>query len=378
MTEQERVSIVACFDDLEDPRVLRSRLHELTDILTVALCAMLCGAEDWESIASWGRIKLDWLRQYLPLENGIPSHDTFGRVFAALDAGVFEQCFLKWMQGVLGTLSDTVIAVDGKTVRGSGNKRLGKRAIHMVSAFASERGLVLGQLKTEEKSNEITAVPELLDALAIKGCIITADAMSCQKEIAAKVIAKEGDYLLAVKGNQPHLQEQITEFFDYAHKKSFHHMEHSYYETIEKDHGRIETRRHWVVGDLSWMDGKEAWAGLRMIGMVESTREIGDNVSVERRYYIGSIAADAKRFAQAVRQHWGIENQLHWSLDVSFGEDMSRVRVGNAAENLSILRRIVLNLVRQEKTCKLGIKNKRLCAGWDDDYRAKLLNLQLI
>lgn len=378
MSEQCRVSIVESFAGLEDPRVLRTRLHDLTDILTVALCAMLCGAEDWEAIAAWGRVKQDWLRKYLPLKNGIPSHDTFGRVFAALDANEFEKCFLRWMQGVLGTLSDTVVAIDGKTVRGSGNKPLGKRAIHMVSAFASAHGLVLGQLKTEEKSNEITAVPELLDALAIKGCIVTADAMSCQKEIVSKVIAKEGDYVIAVKGNQPHLQEQITEFFDYAHKKAFHCVEHDYYETLEKDHGRIETRRHWVVSGLSWMDNKEEWAGLRIIGMVESTREIGDSVSMERRYYIGSIAADAKRFAQAVRQHWGIENQLHWCLDVSFGEDKSRVRVGNAAENLSILRRIVLNLVRQEKTCKLGVKNKRLCAGWDDDYRAKLLNLHMI
>ena len=375
METEEKKALLEHFADMEDPRS-RQPMHSLEEMLLVAICAVLSGADGWAAVALWGQAKLSWLRQFLPFENGVASHDTFGRVFAMLDSVMFERCFITWMTSVCGAFQGLEINIDGKTVRRS--KSAGGKAIHMVSAYAHSLGLTLGQVKTAEKSNEITAIPELLDALLLKGCIVTIDAMGCQKAIAAKIVEKESDYVLAVKNNQPTLAQAIEGVFDRAEQTGWQEVPHTYAEWIEKDHGRIETRRCWVVDALGSLEEEHGWPQTKTLALVEAIREINGVASVERRYYISSLQADAERMGAVVRGHWGIENGLHWSLDVAYGEDQARMRDGNSAENFSILRRITLNLVRQDKSVKAGVKNRRLVAGWNDAYREKLLGIQAI
>ena len=361
------------FSDLEDPRTRRSP-HSLMELLLTAICGVLCGADSWAGVALWGQAKLSWLRQFLPFANGIASHDTFGRVFGLLDGAVFEQCFMAWMRSVCRSFNGLQVALDGKTVRRS--KSSGQKAIHLVSAYAHDLGVTLGQVKTAEKSNEITAIPELLDALLLKGCIVTIDAMGCQKAIAAQIIRQESDYALMVKNNQPGLAAAIEGFFSTAERTGYQDVAYDRAEWIEKDHGRIETRRCTVTEDLSCLKEAHVWPGLKTLVMVEAIRAINGVTSTERRYYISSLQADAARMGTVVRGHWSVENGLHWSLDVVFGEDQARMREGNAAENFSILRRIALNLLRQDKSVKAGMKNRRLLACCDDVYREKLLGIQ--
>ena len=375
METDEKKALLEHFADLEDPRSRQSP-HGLMELLLTAVCAVLSGADGWAGVALWGRAKLPWLRQFLPFANGVASHDTFGRVFALLNAEVFEQCFIGWMRSVCGAFDGLQVALDGKTVRRS--KSSGQKAIHMVSAFASGLGLTLGQVKTAEKSNEITAIPELLDALLLKGCIVTIDAMGCQKAIAAKIVQQESDYALMVKNNQPGLAAAIEGFFNTAERIGYQGIPHTWAEWIEKDHGRIETRRCVVTNDLSCLEERHDWPGVKTLVMVEAIRAVNGVASTERRYYISSRLAGAEHMGTVVRGHWGVENGLHWSLDVAFGEDQARMREGNSAENFSILRRIALNLIRQDKSVKAGIKNRRLLACCDDAYRQNLLGIQAI
>jgi len=373
MEPEEKKAFLEHFAGLEDPRT-RETLHSLEEILLVAVCAVLSGADGWAGVALWGKAKLPWLRQFLPFENGTASHDTFGRVFALLDAAAFECCFVAWMASVCGAFRGLEVAIDGKTSRRS--KSAGGKAVHLVSAFAHGLGLTLGQVRTAEKSNEITAIPELLDALLLQGCTVTIDAMGCQTAIAAKIVEKESDYVLAVKNNQPALAQAIEGFFDGAGRAGWQGVPHTFAERVEKDHGRIETRRCWAVGGLACLGEGHGWPQAKTLALVEAVREIDGVASVERRYYISSLDADAERMGAIVRGHWGVENGLHWALDVAYGEDQARMREGNSAENFSILRRITLNLVRQDKSVKAGVKNRRLVAGWDDAYRQKLLGMQ--
>lgn len=368
-------SIVEFLSEIEDPRRDNAnRRHEFIDIMVIALCGMLSSADDWVSIALYGRTKKDWFTQYLSLPNGIPSHDTFNRVFSNIDPEQFMNCFLNWINAIRPTLGREIVAVDGKTVRRShdgGNKA----AIHMVSAWATENNLVLGQVKTEEKSNEITAIPELLQALALKGCLVTIDAMGCQKSIAATIVAREGDYLLAVKDNQPKLKEAIGATLSHRKAEIYLNPMIDYCEDAQKSRDRTEIRRCWTTASLSKLEMAAEWEKLTQIAMVESERTVNGKTSVERRYYICSAKASAQEILQATRNHWGIENKLHWVLDMAFREDECRVRKGHGAENLARLRHIALNLLKQDKTTKAGIKNKRLRAGWDQDYLLQLLNL---
>ena len=373
MQEKKAVAIVEHFKDIEDPRIERGKLHNLIDIIAIAICAVICGADTWEDIELFGEAKHEWLKQFLELPSDIPSHGTFGRVFSIISPVEFQRSFLNWIKAISESIEREVVAIDGKTSRRSYDKSKGKGAIHMVSAWATANRVVLGQVKTEDKSNEITAIPELLDILALNGCIVTIDAMGCQKNISAKIIEKGADYVLALKGNQGTLHEDIKLFFQDAKETSFKDIHHDFYETIDGDHGRIETRRYSIVSDIEWLEGKADWKEIKSIGMVESEREIGDKVTKETRYYISSLPSNAKLFGDAVRKHWGIENSLHWVLDVVFREDECRIRKGHAAENFAVLRHIALNLIREEKSIKRGAKGKRLKAGWDNDYLSKIL-----
>jgi predicted transposase YbfD/YdcC len=372
------------FASLEDPRVERTKLHALLSIVTIALCAVICGAETWDDIAEFGRAKREWLGSFLELPNGIPSHDTFNRVFQALDPKQFESCFLGWMKAVSGVLKGFV-SLDGKTLRGSrgvSSDKAGKQAIHMVSAWASLNRLVLAQVKVDEKSNEITAIPELLRSLAIEGCIVTIDAMGTQREIAKQIIDQSGNYVLALKENQATLFQEVVEMFSQAKAGTIEELVSEDERTIEKGHGRIEVRRYRVIADLdvlAWLqEGSEGhnWPGLKAIGMVESERRIGDKRSTETRYYLLSAPLSAKAFGNAVRSHWGIENSVHWVLDLGFHEDQSRIRAGNAAENFAVLRHLALNLLQHQtepKNRRLSVKGRRLKAGWDNDYLLRIL-----
>lgn len=371
------ISLLEAFEELTDPRA-RECVHDLEELLLAAICAVISGAESWTSVVEWSEMKLDWLRQHRPFANGIASHDTFGRVFSMLDAQQFEACFMRWTNSLCPSLQGQHIAIDGKCVRGSHDGK--QSAIHLVSAWSSLSGLTLAQVKTADKSNEITAIPELLDAMDIKGSVITIDAMGCQHDIASKIIERGADYVLGVKDNQPGLAQAITEWFDAADSGS---MDRPFWQDtqIEKDHGRIETRRCLVTNDVSWLkDQNQQWCGIQSLIMVESTREvIGRNstghISKERRYYISSLPAKAALLGKTVRAHWGIENSVHWILDVAFREDDCRIRVGEAPQNFAILRRIALNLLKSDKSTKLGIANKRLKAGWNVAYLGKLLGL---
>jgi predicted transposase YbfD/YdcC len=362
------------FADLEDPRTRPSR-YALPEILLVAICAVLSGADGWASVAWWGQAHLPWLRKILPFENGVPAHDTFGRVFGLLDAARFEARFIAWMGTVCPALEGAV-ALDGKTVRGS--KAAGGKALHLVSAYAHERGLMLGQVKTAAKSNEVTAIPELLDALLLKGCLVTIDAMGCHKAIAAKIVGQQADYLLRVKNNQPTLAGTLERFFETADGRDWADTPHTRAEWIDKGHGRIETRRCVAAELPEGLLDPTAWAGVRSVVRIDATREVRGKVSRERCYYISSAPAEAARLGEAARGHWSIENGLHWSLDVTFGEDRARMREGNSAENFAILRRIALNLLRQDKTTQASLKNRRLLAGWDVNYLGKILGIQAL
>lgn len=366
-------TIKTYFDSLPDPRIDRQKRHKLLDIITITLCAVLSGAETWTDIEEFGETKKAWFSGFLSLVNGIPSHDTFGRVFSKLDPETFHKSFIAWMQASNHVVEGQVIAIDGKCLRHSYDKSAGKSAIYMVSAWASENKIVLGQVKTEEKSNEITAIPKLLDALEIKGSTVTIDAAGCQKKIAGKIIEKEGDYTLAVKGNQGHLRDYIEDFFTTAMSHDFQGVDYNYYESTDAGHGRVEVRRHWTVSEFGDFPGKSDWKGLTTIGMVESERHINDKTTTEYRYYINSQDDGAEQFANRVRAHWGVENELHWCLDVGFREDECRIRKGYASENLAVIRHIALNLLKKNKSCKGGIKAKRLKAGWDDAYRELIL-----
>lgn len=372
------VSLLEHFSGLADPRVERTRLHLLSDILMIAVCGAICGAENWNDIEDFGQTKEDWLRGFLALPNGIPSHDTFNRVFARLDPVGFEGCFLAWMKAVSEVTEGQVIAIDGKTLRHSYDRQNGKGAIHMVNAWASQNRLVLAQTKVADKSNEITAIPALLHLLTLKGCIVTIDAMGCQTEIAQTIIDGGGEYVLAVKGNQGHLHEDIKDLFEteFAQPVPFEGIEHDYCRTTEKDHGRIEIRECWTIAEPDYLEhlrNCQAWAELRTVALVRCTRRINDQETVDSRYYISSLSGQAEPLLHACRSHWGVENSLHWVLDVAFREDDSRMRQGHSPHNFAIARQMALNLLRQETSCKRSIKGKRLKAGWDNNYLLKVI-----
>lgn len=365
------------FDNLlriTDPRREHQKFHSLIDILVISVCATICGAEHWTEIEEFGKAKQEWFAQFLQLENGIPSHDTIGRVFSLLDSSQLKMSFLDWIQSAVNLSDGSLVNIDGKNLRGSKSLVNGKRALNVVSAWAAEQSLVLGQVKCEEKSNEIRAIPELLGILDLKGCIVTIDAIGCQTEIVREIVAKEADYVISLKGNQGNVHQQVKQYLDWAERIKFQEIEFDYYETLSKGHGRIEKRRCWVTTEIDWLEQRADWANLKSIIMVEAEREvIGGQKTVERRYFISSLEANAKKALRSVRGHWAIENQLHWCLDISFREDDCRTREGNAPENLAIIRHIGINLLKQENSCKLGIKSKRLKAGWDEGYLLKVL-----
>lgn len=367
------------FADLPDPRRAQGKRHRLSDMIVVAVCAVICCADSWSDVADFGRAKLKWFRTFLDLPHGIPCTDTFERVFARLDPDAFERCFMNWTQALAGRSRGRLVAIDGKKIRRSFEHAWDhSTATHLVSAFVHENETVLGQLSVDCKENEIVAIPRLLELLDLSGATVTIDAIGCQTQIAEKIVGNGGDYLLAVKENQPALHGQIKRNLDEMVLENFAGVRHGFVQTVDGDHGRIETRRVWVTDQLDdWLDAEQRvrWAGLKSVAVVEAQREIPlKPTSVERRYFISSLAGtDASRMADAIRGHWSVENKLHWALDVSFAEDQSRQRKHHSAENFSRLRRIALNLLRREKTKKRGIKGKRLNAAWDHDYLLKLL-----
>lgn len=376
MPEHPLAALHEAFADLPDPRVNRTKDHLLIDVVGIAICAVICGADSWVAIAEFGVAKQAWLQQFLALPNGIPSHDTFGRVFAALDATAFQQGFLRWVRAVWPSDAGEVVAIDGKTLRGSHDRGAGKEAIHLVSAWASTSRLVLAQRTVDSKSNEITAIPEVLRLLDLRDCTVTIDAMGCQTAIAKQVVQQGAHYVLAVKENQEQLHAEVVDTFRYVEDDGWRGVAHQHHQEVTKAHGRLEQREAWLIQEpeyLTYLNPKGRWAGLSAIGMVATERRDGTTVTQERRYYIVGGAVDVTAFAAATRQHWGIENHVHWVLDVTFGEDGSRVRTGNAAQNFAVLRHIALNLLRHAPG-KGSINTKRFRAALDDDYLLQVLH----
>ena len=378
-----KLSLIEHFKDLPDPRVDRTKDHDLIDLLIIAICTLLCAGESFNDMEDFGQAKHDWFRTFLRLRNGIPSHDTFNRVFAALDPQAFLDCFLRWTQSLRQAVAQEIVALDGKALRRALN---GDQSVkYVVSAWAEDNGLVLGQLKVADKSNEITTLPELLRALELCGCIVTVDAMGTQKNIAKEIKEADADYVLALKGNHEVVHQEVKSFLEEAVAErdaqplrlSIAAATLAVLETVEKDHGRIETRRYYQSAALDWFADRAQWEGLQTVGMVEAIREIGAHRTIERRYYLSSLPLDVATFARAVRGHWGVENKLHWVLDVQMREDQSRARTGYAAENLATLRRLALNLLKRERTKKRGLKGKQLNASWDHAYLLRLLGVPI-
>jgi len=375
MATEPAVSLQHHFADLIDPRGERSRRHELLDVVGIALCAVIAGAESWPAVEAYGRAKRDWLARHFRLPNGIPSHDTFRRAFCLLDPEAFQRSFADWIAALAGCGVGTrrTIPVDGKTVRRSGRRGRGPAPLHLVSAWAGANHVSLGQVAVDDKSNEITAIPRLLELLDLSGALVTIDAMGCQKEIAARIVAGGGDYILAVKDNQPHLLQDIDDSFMAAMEDDFAGLEWSAARTEEINRGREEVRECHVIVRPSGLRDAALWKGLAAICMLLCRRVVDGVESVELRYYVGSFAGTADEYPGAIRAHWGIENSLHWVLDVVFREDESRHHAGNSCENLALLRKLAISLLKQEKTSDASLKTKRLRWGWDDGYLSKVL-----
>jgi len=375
MPDMMLTTIETCFQDLADPRVTGRCDHKLVEMIVIVVCGVICGADGWTGIETFGRAKESWLRQFLSLENGIPTHDTFGRVFASLNAEAFQAGFARWVEAVFRVTKGQVIAIDGKTLRRSHDQTLGKEAIHMVSAWASQTGIVLGQRKVSTKSNEITAIPELLRLLDVSGCLITIDALGCQKKIAQAIRDAKADYVLQVKDNQARLRQDLEDWFAYGDQKAFDKMTMDYAEQVHKTSGRVEIRRCWVVADpvaFESIHHYDGWVDLQTIIRVQRETHLPDHTRRETSYYISSLALDASRLLAATQHHWSIENSFHWVLDVTFREDDSRIRLGDSPQNMAVFRHFALNLLKRDPS-KSSLKQKRFRAGLDDAYLLRLL-----
>lgn len=375
-TDLLNVSFLNHFEALTDPRIERSKEHLLIDIVAIAILAVISGADGWGAIELYGKAKYEWLKGFLELPNGIPSHDTFSRVFARIEPKQFQECFLSWVNSITQKLELEVIAIDGQTMKQSYDRNQSQKPLHIVSAWSASHQLVLGQKKVNKKSNEVTAIPALLELLEIEKSIITIDAMGCQKEIAALIIKKKGDYLLALKGNQKLIHKDVKNWFELARKEEFAGREHSYYQQIEGGHHRVEKRQIWTVAvsELPPLHNQSLWTGLKTVVMVVSERRLWNKTSTEVRFYLSSLASNAENIAQAIRSHWGIENSLHWTLDVTFSEDKSRIRKDHSPENFALIRRLAVNLLKQEKEFKGSLKMKRYLAGMDNNYLVQILD----
>ncbi|WP_373529915.1 ISAs1 family transposase [Nostoc sp.] len=376
MKLKPKITIADHFLGIEDPRIDRTKRHKLIDIMTIAVCAVICGADGWVAIETYGCAKYEWLKTFLELPNGIPSHDTFARVFAQINPQQFQSCFLGWMKSIQKITEGEVVAIDGKTLRSSYDKSSDQSAIQMVSAWATTNRLVLGQVKVDEKSNEITAIPELLKVLELSGCIVTIDAIGCQKEIVRLITQQNADYVITLKKNQGNLYNEVEKLFQSGIGTGFQKIQHSTYKAEEVGHGRHEIRHYLMLSDIQErLDPDSIWSKLNSVGMVESVRNANGKTTVETRYFISSLESNAEKFANSVRNHWGIENSLHWILDVALREDDSRIRKDNAPENFAVLRHIAVNLLSKEKRVKRGIKNKQFLAAMDNNYLTRVLEL---
>lgn len=358
------------FRELEDPRIEGRSSHKLIDILTITLCAVICGADSWELIAEVGKSKLDWFKSFLELPNGIPSHDTFSRVFSIIDPDKFLDCFTRWVSLTVPMLSEEIVAIDGKSLRAASKRA--ETPLHMITAFAVHNGIVLGQMKSKGKKNEIKTLPLLLEKLVLKGCIVTLDAMGCQRNVVKQIVNQEADYVISLKGNQGRLHEDVKLLMDSIIDGQTKKVDFDYYETIEKGHGRIEIRRCYVTEHIDFIESRDKWAGLTSVGCLESTRIIGDKETTERRYHISSIKGDAKKFGSTVRSHWSVENNVHWVMDVIFNEDKALQSADHAAENMALLRRLSLNLLKKHPE-KKSLKSKKLRACMDTGFLEQLI-----
>jgi predicted transposase YbfD/YdcC len=374
MQLKSEITITEYFSDINDPRIERSKRHKLIDIITISICAVICGADTWEDIELFGDSKYQWFKEFLELPYGIPSHDTFSRVFARIDPQQFQTCFINWVKSINKLIDGDIISIDGKALRHSFDTKNNKGMIHVVSAWLSSQKLVLGQVKVDEKSNEITAIPELLKVLCLKGCVVTIDAIGCQKEIVKQIVDQGGDYVITLKKNQGSLYDRVKQLFEDAIKSKFQGFNHDEIRLSEQEHGREETRFCITLSDVQHLiDPKEEWSKMTSVGMINSMRKCNGKTTLETRYFISCLPKKAKPLTQIVRSHWNIENQLHWTLDIAYREDDCRIRKDNAAHNFAILRHISLNLLNQEKNLRKGIRRKRNLAGWDNEYLIEIL-----
>lgn len=376
--ESNQPTLFECLSKMQDPRVERVRKHELSDIMVIAICAIICGADGWTQVEEFGLCKQQWFESFLSLPNGIPSHDTFGRVFSRLCPDSFEKCFLEWVNSMAKKSSGRLIAIDGKTMRRSVDYASNKAAVHMVNAWCDTNNMVLGQIATETKSNEITAIPKLLELLDLDGAVVTTDAMGCQKEIAKSVVESNGDYILQLKGNQGDFYQNAVSLFDECINNDIYNIQWTVASETDGGHGRIEERTLRAVSNVGFLNSeKKNWTALKSLICVEAKRTIAEETTVQKRYYISSLPSDnPANLLKNIRGHWGVENSLHWCLDISFADDDRRIRKGYGAENFARLSRIALNLLKQQTKHKVGIKTKRLCCGWNEKYLYRVLTQQ--